>query len=334
MKGRVRLFFIYLNVLGLKRIANYLLIKLSVEFSRICKRDVFWGNPFAVTIETVTGCNLRCPGCELGAGKLERPNTMIDTADFFIALRSLPYSVFHVNLHFQGEPILHPSLPKMIRLARQSKLVVSFSTNGTLITKKIAKSLVLAGTSHIILSLDGSNQLAYESYRVNGQIQHVTDAIKYLRLYRKKFKRLTPVIEAQTVVTSYNEHQLNEIRKLAFLSGADLFTVKSAFVSDLSSVPPFFPDTKLFQRYFVQSDGTLLPKKSSPSVCFRSRSSVVVLNDLTVVPCCFDKNASIPLGNLKNSKFIEIWKGKAAKDVRKKLLFKKNIPEICKNCIQ
>jgi radical SAM protein with 4Fe4S-binding SPASM domain len=51
-----------------------------------------------------------------------------------------------------------------------------------------------------------------------------------------------------------------------------------------------------------------------------------------VVPCCFDKDATHQLGNLKNKSFTEVWDSKEYHAFRKNLMTSRKSIDICANC--
>jgi MoaA/NifB/PqqE/SkfB family radical SAM enzyme len=332
MLGKFSIFIAYFRCFTLVRAGNYILLKTSYFLSLITGKSIRWGKAFAVTFETVGGCNLQCPGCELGSGMLKRPSGFMDIEHFFLCLNKLPSTVFHINLHFQGEPLLHPKIAEFIRLARQRKFFVTLSTNGQLLQESTSKELVRAGLSHIIISLDGYDQESYSKYRKGGHFDKVLTNIRNLSRLKKLTSKKFPVIEVQTVIFKSNENKLSFIKKLAFQTGADMYSTKTAYVPLLKQTPDYLPDNVKFQRYNVQDDGSLSRKKKSSRFCFRMRSSCVVLNDLSVVSCCFDKNGDVILGNLLTDDFDTIHHGKIYKSLSDSLL-SGNAPGMCKNCI-
>ena len=52
------------------------------------------------------------------------------------------------------------------------------------------------------------------------------------------------------------------------------------------------------------------------------------------MPCCFDKDATHHLGDLKTNDFRTIWEGKGYDDFRKKLLTGRKEIDICTNCTE
>jgi radical SAM protein with 4Fe4S-binding SPASM domain len=62
--------------------------------------------------------------------------------------------------------------------------------------------------------------------------------------------------------------------------------------------------------------------------------SCVITWDGSVVPCCFDKDASHPMGSLQESTFKEVWNSTNYRNFRGKLLQSRNQIDICKNCTE
>jgi len=56
--------------------------------------------------------------------------------------------------------------------------------------------------------------------------------------------------------------------------------------------------------------------------------------DGTIVPCCFDKDAQHPLGEIKTRSFMETWTSNEYKDFRQRILNEREQITICKNCTE
>ncbi|MBK7344646.1 MAG: SPASM domain-containing protein [Saprospiraceae bacterium] len=53
-----------------------------------------------------------------------------------------------------------------------------------------------------------------------------------------------------------------------------------------------------------------------------------------VVPCCFDKDATHQLGDLKHHSFRKIWQGKEYQQFRTQILKGRAQIDICTNCTE
>jgi radical SAM protein with 4Fe4S-binding SPASM domain len=74
--------------------------------------------------------------------------------------------VFQVALG-GGEPLLHPRLPDMVRLARRSRIVPNLTTNGNLLTIEAATTLREAGLGQAQISLNGASEKTNAATRPN-----------------------------------------------------------------------------------------------------------------------------------------------------------------------
>jgi MoaA/NifB/PqqE/SkfB family radical SAM enzyme len=324
-------FFAYLKTMNLRKLSNVFLVHFAHFLSKILGTPITWGMPYTVSIETVAGCNLSCPGCEQGSGMITSRKGLMSTEDYFMAINKLPSSIIHVNLHFQGEPLLHPKIAKFIRMAGQKKIKTSFSTNAMLLDKQTAKDIVNAGLTHILISLDGDDNLSYQLYRKGGDFHTVTENIKTISLIKKELKKKLPLIEVQAVVMKSNEHKLQNIKKIAMELGANRFSVKTAYLPEPGKTADYLPKSEKYRRYKLL-DGLTIAKKKPPKHCFRIKKSCVILCNLDVVPCCFDKNGNTVLGNLHNHNLSSIVKNQVSKTLLKNMAKNKQ-PHMCKNCI-
>lgn len=66
--------------------------------------------------------------------------------------------------------------------------------------------------------------------------------------------------------------------------------------------------------------------------CWKMHHANVITWDGLVVPCCFDKDATHQLGDLKKQSFKEIWQNKQYHQFRQQLLQGRSNIDICANC--
>ncbi|MEZ4986346.1 MAG: SPASM domain-containing protein [Saprospiraceae bacterium] len=87
-------------------------------------------------------------------------------------------------------------------------------------------------------------------------------------------------------------------------------------------------------RYRALPDGRYEPKAAMHNHCWKLWHGAVITWDGTVVPCCFDKDATHRLGDLKNRSFKEIWYGAEYQAFRKTLFLGRKYIDICTNCTE
>jgi radical SAM protein with 4Fe4S-binding SPASM domain len=186
--------------------------------------------------------------------------------------------------------------------------------------------------NRLIISIDGTSQETYEQYRVGGQLQKVIDGTKNVIEAKRKLKSNTPHIVFQFLVVKPNEHQLEDVKKLAQELGVDEVVFKTAQVYDFENGNVLIPENIKYSRYKKNADGTYSIKNKLLNQCWRMWSSCVVTWDGVVVPCCFDKDAKHQLGDLKKDTFIKLWKSNKYQNFRRAILKSRQEIDICQNC--
>lgn len=99
-------------------------------------------------------CNLRCLHCYANAGNQRTPGEM-DTMAGKAFIRDLADFGVPVILFSGGEPLLRKDLFELASLAKEQGIRIALSTNGTPITKAVAKKISHAGFAEVGISLDG-----------------------------------------------------------------------------------------------------------------------------------------------------------------------------------
>jgi radical SAM protein with 4Fe4S-binding SPASM domain len=285
------------------------------------------GMPVSVSTELTNNCNLSCPHCSSGSGRMLRKKGFMDIDLFKKIMKELRPYLYNVNLYFQGEPMLHPLFFSFIANCLKTNAVVS--TNGHYLSGDNSERIVRSGLKKLIISVDGVDQETYSIYRINGNLNTVTEGIKKLTEAKERFKSSLK-IEIQFLVNSFNEHQIPQIKELAKSVHAKL-RLKSMQIIDKAEIDSWLPSDNRFKRYTIK-DGSYVLKSSMPDRCARLWFNPVITWDGKVVPCCFDKDAEHIMGDLNQDSFREIWDGPKYRVFRKSILSGRQTVEICRNC--
>lgn len=99
-------------------------------------------------------CNLRCIHCYASADN-QRSIQEMDTEAGRAFIRDLAEFGAPVILFSGGEPLLREDLFELAKLARELGIRVALSTNGTLITDRVAREIESVGFAEVGISLDG-----------------------------------------------------------------------------------------------------------------------------------------------------------------------------------
>jgi len=324
----------WLGKLTFSRLNNLIKITTSYYVSLWLKKPLVWGKPISISIEPTTSCNLRCPECPSGLRSFTRPTGMLD---FELFKKSINQSYKHTSyllLYFQGEPYLHPNFTNLIKYATDKGLYTSTSTNAHYLTDENVKKTIQSGLDRLVISIDGSTQDTYQSYRIGGKLEKVIEGTRNLIEWKKKLKSKTPYVIFQFLVVKPNEHQIEEIKELGKSLGVDKIAFKTAQLYNYKNGNKLIPTIEKYSRYKQLPDGTFEFKNKLKNQCWKMWHSTVVTWDGLVVPCCFDKDADHKLGSLKKESLNKIWGNSEYNNFRKQLLTNRKNINICLNCTE
>ncbi len=316
------------------RLSNAAQVWLSYHKSRITGKAKIMGMPISLAIEPTTSCNLRCPECPSGLRSFTRPTGMLGEEIFRKVIDELAPTLSYLTFYFQGEPYLHPGFTDMVGHASQKNIYTATSTNAHFLDEQQARKTIESGLDRLIISIDGTTQEAYASYRVGGKLEKVIEGTKTLLRLRKELRSSTPHVIFQFLVVKPNEHQVPDVYRLARELGVDQVVLKTAQIYDYKNGSGLIPTEDHYSRYRKHEDGTYSIKNPLLNQCWRMWSSCVITWDGRVVPCCFDKDAQHVLGDAGTQSFREIWNSAPYNTFRASLLKSRSEIEMCRNCTE
>lgn len=318
----------------LKRVANASDIFFSYHISRLTKKPFVRGLPISLSIEPTTSCNLRCPECPSGLRSFTRPTGMLEEGLFKKVIDELSPSLSYLTFYFQGEPYLNPRFLHMVKYVSAKNIYTSTSTNAHYLKDESAKATVQSGLDRLIISIDGTSQETYESYRVGGSLEKVIEGTKNILHWKKELRSLTPHVVFQFLVVKPNEHEIPTVYQLAKELGVDQVVLKTAQIHDFKNGSSLMPALDMYSRYKKNGDDSYSIKNPLLNQCWKMWQSCVITWDGKVVPCCFDKDATHVMGDLNFQTFQEIWLGEKYNKFRVSLLKSRDEIEMCKNCTE
>jgi hypothetical protein len=136
--------------------------------------------PYYIFLETVMGCNLRCPMCPVSNTKEfmnGRKFTYMEPTLYRQVIDELTAAggKHEIWLNQLGEPTLHRNLVEFVRYASTRGHNVCMTSNGTRLTPELSDGLLQAGLRQLHFSIDGADQATYEKIRVGG---HYEDTVR------------------------------------------------------------------------------------------------------------------------------------------------------------
>jgi len=288
------------------------------------------GGPETAMIEPTNLCNLACPTCPTGTGKIA-PLPPMTLGRFDRVLGQLAPRMRNLALWNYGEPLLNKALPGMVAHAKKAGVaVVKVSSNVHFLDGERGLALLQSGLDVLILSVDGASQETYAKFRKDGDFGRVARSVAWLCAEKERIGLERPRIELQFIVMRHNEHELPEIRRLAREWGVDRLRVKTVGADD-PETKDLVPAARLLSRY--KEDG------ETPNVrhafCTMAWDHTVVNVDGSVTPCCYlrpDMGDAFVMGNVFERPFLEIWRGEKYRSFRAAMLAGRSSMPVCGRC--
>jgi pyruvate-formate lyase-activating enzyme len=276
--------------------------------------------PRRVVVEPTNACNLRCSYC--GNKDMLRPATYLSMELFEKLIGEMvTLEIPRITLHTIGESTMHPRLPEMIRMAKDAGLVATLSTNGTLLTEKMARSLVLAGPDLLNVSVDSADPEALKKIREGIDPEAVYLGMQRLKRIRDAEGPITespwgvvrlPTLIATCVITP---HFTKAEEKGYFEKYGGL--VDDFFFHWPNNHAGYVPDEPMRHR-------GLLPRKWQDWMYNKVRMSCVypwdalfLLSDGTMSVCRFDFDARVSIGRYGPQSISELWHSQAMQSLRR-----------------
>lgn len=130
--------------------------------------------PYVVYIDPCDRCNFRCKFCPTGDRELMKktfgrnhgPMEFSKYRELIDGIGEFEGKVKVIRLYKDGEPLLNPRLPEMIRYAKESGCCerVDTTTNGSLLRPELSLRLIEAGLDRINISVEGINAGQYADF--------------------------------------------------------------------------------------------------------------------------------------------------------------------------
>jgi len=257
--------------------------------------------PRAIYLETTNCCNARCIMCP--HEKLTRPRghmpweLFTKIVDECATFEGRGLKIF---LHKDGEPLMDPLLFDRIRYAKAKlpRSRVHFNTNAALLDEDQADRILQAPLDSIVFSVDGASAETYERIRAGLDYAAVRRNIeRFLELRRARGGRLHVIM--QMVVDRANRHEI-----LAYTQ------LWGARVDELV----FKPMHNFLVQGTALSGGDIGTKQGKR--CMMPFQVMLFYTNGDVALCCWDYDHAVALGNVKETRLLDLYNSPAFAAIR------------------
>ncbi|HPK10265.1 MAG TPA: radical SAM protein, partial [Saprospiraceae bacterium] len=182
----------FIKKVRFRKLLNFTLLIVSFYLTKWLKKPIQWGLPMTISIEPTTACNLRCPECPSGLRAFSRATGNLKKDFFTNIIDQLYNNLFYLIFYFQGEPYINPEFLNMVQYANKKGIYTITSTNAHFLNDENSKKTIESGLNRLIISVDGTTQEVYESYRKEGSFEKVVEGARNIVKWKKELKSTTP----------------------------------------------------------------------------------------------------------------------------------------------
>lgn len=264
-----------------------------------------------IYIEITNNCNLNCSFCS----KINRKKKYMSLDEYEKILDKIKDYTNYIYLHVKGEPLLHPKVIEMIKLAEQYNLKVNLTTNGVLFDRYAKELGKCNNLNKINFSLHSENNK--ENYLVD-----IFDNIKYLS------SKTTVIYRLWTLKNNkLNKKSTEIVDKIK-----DYYDLSSETVERIKKEK----NIKIKSTIYVDKDNEFewptINSHKSCGFCYALKTHIAILVDGTVIPCCLDSNGVIKLGNIYKDNLEKIINSKKYRELQESFQKRKPIELLCQSC--
>ena len=263
-------------------------------------------------LEITNVCNLNCSFCP---GTRRAPR-FLRVEEFRLLAGKLRRHTDYLYFHLLGEPLLHPELGALLRIAGELGFACMITTNGSLLPERGELLLAAERLRKVSISL--------QSFEANpgGELEgYLSGCLAFARKAAEK----------------------GVFCELRLWNRGGLETLNPAIRERLEACFPLPWEKsrngwKLAERIWLDPGERFdwpdldAPDRGERCFCYGLRNQIGVLCDGTVVPCCLDHEGDIPLGNLFTQELDEILASPRARAIYEGFSQRRAVEELCRRC--
>jgi len=265
--------------------------------------------PKWVAIEPTSHCNYKCIMC---------PNKLISIGkkgfmdfDLFKKIinecKDWKITPEKVPLTGRGESLLHPKFLDMLSYVKESGLRLTFSTNGSLINERFIDKIISIGVEGFVVSMNADSQESYNKISGRDNFDKVKKNVLNLINKRNQLGLDYPKISIRFTELPEIQSERNQLYK------------------EWEGIA-----NKVYSMMCGSWGGTIVlkNKKFVRLPCNYIRREMRIMWNGNVLPCCWDWDDTIVLGNVKDNTLYDIWNGHKFNQFRKDY----QNTDMCKKC--
>jgi radical SAM protein with 4Fe4S-binding SPASM domain len=260
-------------------------------------------NPESVIFEAANACNLACPLCPRGDRKIKDAIMDVEQAKRLISDIGSTGRPFIFYPHYLGETLIHPQIFEILDHAlTYQNIEPHLITNGILLDEDRRQELLRRPIRNYNFSIHECDRIGQQGVPPE-QAASTRNVLEFLREAVSTGKRGSLFINVSMVPSSFHDPAIQEFREY-WLGVADAVVIYSYVDRDRSISDRDVLNTLAGKRY----------------PCTAPWFAPVVAVDGSVLPCCWDYEHSMVMGNVFEESFDRIWSGRRFVSLRRAIL--------------
>ncbi len=288
--------------------------------------------PFIINVDPSDVCNFQCKFCPTGDRALMRntPGRSHGLMDFDLFKKIVndiceferPIKV--LRLYKDGEPLLHPEFPEMVKYAKEKRCAerIDTTTNASLLSPEKNVEMINAGLDRINISIEGVNSKQYlEFSRCRIDFERLVRNITHLYKNRNNCE----------IIIKINGDTITEEDKKRFY---EIFgdIADGVYIEHIMSC---WPEFELKGVKVNRELGIYGQNIRNVQVCPYVFYSFSINSDGSSSACFLDWARKLIIGDVKTESVKEIWNGQKLLNYQKIFLEKKRKDHpVCHDCGQ
>ena len=266
--------------------------------------------PSMMTLELTNHCNAKCTFCTQ-PDIMQRPKTfMLEEVLDRCVEEIKKYNISEVMLAGMGEPFMYKKVLELIRELKSMGVVISVTTNGSLLFVKKPEDIVKSGLDYLLISMDAldTGWLQESKPGIKRPVDKIEADIKAIYDAKKRLNSKYPWIRMKYQIldnSNYMSDKEEEKRLIKSKIGVLCDEV------DLRKQHDWLGEAK---------DGVgnhTIPKATMDNICNQLVRTIEVGANGDVGLCCMDFDNKVNLGNIMSHNVEEIYNSTKIMKARK-----------------
>lgn len=291
--------------------------------------EVLTAYPAKMIVQTTDACNLSCIFCQIPK---EKKGSHMDKGCFDSLVEEVFPTLVEMHPSNIGEPLMWPLFRHMCERMEEFGVLLDLTTNGTLLEGKNLDAIESIARD-VKVSFDGAKKETFESIRDGAGFERICDNVRQLAdSIGKKNHRC---ISLQMTLMKSNFRELPDLVRLAPSLGASKVKAYHLFSFhpelDKESLMFHMPEYEVVLKESIKASkevGIELELAEPPvrgqeefhlkqKLCHLPWYESWVDIDGSIYPC--HSNAGIDVGNIRESRFFDIWNGQFYRQIRRSI---------------